>query len=322
MNYAFHNSNPSNQESPVASRNPQTSLSVFPPSCLEGQQQRAERIEFVTSNNSSNELVFQQFDLRRLTINKDFYKYLTAHKLLNCDTLLKPLAQEDVIKGKLSHRTTSRFSLQLDDDESRAFFIKRHTPVSTIEYLKNWLRLRPVYLGAMHEWEAILTFRKHGISTLTPVAVGTKGRCSFLITEALYNMISVKEWLTTQPTEGELYSAVKAMARLTRLMHGSGLHHQDYYFDHLYIPLNSDTEKIHLIDLGRADQKNPLTEYWVVKDLAQWNYSARHLAPEFRNLFFEFYFGSIAQPVLNRLMRRIQKKTAAIARHSARHSLG
>lgn len=262
-----------------------------------------------------------QFDHHQLMLNKQFQEIFAFNGLLTFDSLMN-YSDGEMVKDQLPHRTTTRISLESPSGEVQHFYLKRHTPAPWQEYFKTWSRLRPTFLGACHEWAAILRFHACNINTMTPVAYGKRGRSSLLITESLENYTHLFDWIQSKPAEGELYSAILEMARLTRRMHAAGLHHQDYYLNHLMIPADYDPTQIHLIDLGRARQRYPLTEYWVIKDLAQWNYSARILAPEHRKLFFEFYFGKVSPTLYSRLIGRIQKKTNAISRHSTRHSLG
>ena len=119
---------------------------------------------------------------------------------------------------------------------------------------------------------------------------------------------------------------VHGVAEMTRRMHGAGLHHQDYYLGHLLLPNAAATgqtppERIYVIDLGRVRQQRPLSRRWIVKDLAQLNYSAREVSSTDRLRFLRTYLGRRITPADRKLIAGITSKTALIARHSRKNGL-
>jgi len=290
----------------------------------------------------------ETWDDGRLTVNAEFANSLRTAGFTSFDAFMESTGE--VAKDLLRERTTVRLSLPGRDGDPRDFYLKRHRPSPLKEYVKPWLRLSRPLLGARHEWNAILAFHAAGIPTMTPVAVGEHRGESFLLTEGIANCRKLSEWMEahfrsapwrTLPAsadspdagsvrhgageftdnDSELTSVVDGVAELARAMHGSGLHHQDFYLTHLLLPEDDQPPRIHVIDLGRALRRRRLARRWIVKDLAQLNYSARLFPDWARRRFLERYFGRPLRRSDDRLRRQIERKTARIARHSAKHRL-
>ena len=97
-------------------------------------------------------------------------------------------------------------------------------------------------------------------------------------------------------------------------MHGAGLHHQDFYLGHLMLS-QSQSDLIYVIDLGRVQKHARLSRRWIVKDLAQLDFSAS-ATPVERLRFLREYLGRRLTSEDRSLVADIQAKAAAIARHS------
>jgi heptose I phosphotransferase len=186
---------------------------------------------------------------------------------------------------------------------------------------------------------------------MTPVALGESGANSFLVTEALEGCTKLSElrfdeahesqvsrpWtlvtsrapltLALSPEDGSegtrtSRKVIAQVARVAKRMHGAGLHHQDFYLGHLLLPNGANgNDTVYVIDLGRVRKQQPLASRWIVKDLAQLNYSARHISLTDRLRFLREYLGRRIGPDDKRLLARIASKTASIARHSKKNSL-
>ena len=119
-------------------------------------------------------------------------------------------------------------------------------------------------------------------------------------------------------------------------MHAAGLHHQDFYLTHLMVPLDAicatplpaadrspapDGLRIQVLDLGRVRWQRRLSRRWIVKDLAQLDYSAPHFAASERMRFLAAYLGRRVETADRALIRRILRKSRAIARHSKKNGL-
>jgi heptose I phosphotransferase len=272
---------------------------------------------------------FDVWDGGRLTVNRDFSRLLASHGLTTFESLMEYSAGQ-FAKNVLRERTTTRLELNSASGDQRVFFLKRHRRPPLVEYLKQWLRLQRPLLGARNEWEAILRFHKVGIATMTPVALGESRGRSCLMTAAIEGCCKLSEWMHAQ--QGSLrngprqtwHQAITGVADVARVMHSAGMHHQDFYLTHLMLSLDGGDEhprKIHVLDLGRVRSHRRLTSRWIVKDLGQLDYSASRATSSDRLRFLTTYFGRRPRNADRRLIRRILRKSRAIARHSVKNGL-
>ncbi len=289
-------------------------------------------------------IAFEEWDNGRLVVNREFASILRANGLETFHSLMQ-FEGGDVAKNLLRERTTTRITLKDSAGTERAFYIKRHGPPPWKEYVKPLLRLTRPMLGARHEWNAILQFHEAGIPTMTPVALGESGGESFLLTAALDGCTKLSHWAAAHHEchngkNGERNSRypftvktsckdntrqsraiIQRLACIARKMHGAGLHHQDFYLTHFLVPNDGPPENLFVIDLGRARRCRNLPTRWVVKDLAQLDYSASAASLSDKARFLKAYLGRRPSNADRSLLRRIQRKSRAIARHSSRHGL-
>ena len=267
--------------------------------------------------------VLENQDSGRLIVNATFADLLRRQGWQTFDTIWSQTMDASVAKKLRTDRITLRFTLD-DLGKERVFYIKRHSRSSIKEYLKPLLRLTWPILGARNEWNALIEFHEVGLPTMTPVALGESGWNSFLITESLENCEKLShltdKTLSNQPmSETMRRQLLVQVAEISRRMHGAGLHHQDYYLGHL-LQSKSDPTQIYVIDLGRVRKQRRLSERWIIKDLAQLDFSA-DASPIERLRFFRAYLGRPLTYADRRIMARIQSKKAAIARHSRKNRL-
>jgi heptose I phosphotransferase len=104
-------------------------------------------------------------------------------------------------------------------------------------------------------------------------------------------------------------------------MHDCGLHHQDFYLNHLLCRGEPAELDIRVIDLGRARHRSRLSRRWIIKDLAQLDYSARKLSCSDRLRFLRLYLGRPFRPADRWLIRQVMLKSWLIAGHTARNNL-
>lgn len=270
----------------------------------------------------------KQFDLEtwdsgRLTVNRAFADLLCQHQWQTFASIWDRTAQAPIAKKLRTDRVTLRFTLT-DAGHERVFYIKRHVRSSWKEYVKPLLRLTWPILGARNEWQAILDFHLAGLPTMIPVALGENGPNSFLVTEGLENCIKLSEINRQQPS-GDVgrhdprSNLLRHVAAIARTMHRNGLNHQDFYLGHL-MQSERDPNLIFVIDLGRVQKHRKLSRRWIVKDLAQLQYSASATARE-QLRFLKEYLGRRLTTQDKSLMFAIQSKSAAIARHSQKNQL-
>lgn len=268
----------------------------------------------------------ETWDSGRLTVNAALAAPLRAHGLATFDALWNHTGGT-VAKNLLKERTTTRIVLSDAHGREHVFFLKRHTRPPWKEYLKPLLRLTWPILGARNEWNAILKFHAAGIPTMVPAALGESGGNSFLLTAAIEGCRKLSEPAPSHRridgphARSEMRPILRAIARAARTMHDHGLHHQDFYLGHLMVPVHGPPEPLYVIDLGRVRHSARLSSRWIVKDLAQLNYSARDATRGERLRFLREYLGRALTAADRSLLNRIARKTERIARHSKRNRL-
>lgn len=270
-----------------------------------------------------------QFDLEtwdhgKLIVNRTFAALLRRHDWTTFDAVWAGTANAEVAKKLRTDRVTLRFTLS-DGPVERAFYVKRHGPSAWIEYIKPLLRLTWPILGARNEWQALLDFHHADLPTMTPVAIGESGGQSFLITESLENCTKLSR--LNPADESGVNSPVATrtqivtqVAEIARKMHQAGLHHQDFYLGHLLLS-PTQPAKIYVIDLGRVQKHKRLSRRWIVKDLAQLNFSATSASIREHLLFMRVYLGRPVTRANRQLIDQIESKSRSIARHSVKNRL-
>lgn len=269
---------------------------------------------------------FETWDDGRLIVNREFSSVLRENDLTSF-AAVRDYSGGAVAKNLLRERTTTRIELPASDGRTAAFYVKKHTRPPLKEYVKPLLRLTRPILGARNEWDAMIGFHRLGIDTMVPVALGKSGGDSFVMSQAIDGCTKLSHWMEQHLPAGEQSATehtrrlAEQVAGIARTMHAAGLHHQDFYLTHLLVPENDIHGRTFVIDLGRVCQRRRLSTRWIVKDLAQLNYSAAHFSADDRRHFMKAYFGRDLQRSDQPLLRRIERKTRAIARHSRRNSL-
>lgn len=256
---------------------------------------------------------------------------LSENNLNTFDSFLS-IAPEEVIKKVRRDRHTVRVKLFKEGKPHEAY-MKRATYSWLANLLKGLRKFTRQRGSLVHEYLNLVRLRELGIPSITPVAAGTRRRglrCdSFLLTESLGPTVKLEDYLPEN--FGRPFSAdqaarkkalVEALARLTRHMHEGGINHRDLYLCHIHVlPQARPWPRLFVIDLNRADRRAHVGWRWRVKDLAALNYSA---PPEIfsrtdRIRFLKLYLGTDRlTPTHRRLVRKIVKKTAKIARHALR----
>ena len=269
---------------------------------------------------------FERWDEGRLIVNRDEADLLRANGLTTFESIMGHQGGT-LAKNLLRERTTTQISLPDNNGSARTYFLKRHRPSPWKEYLKPLLRATWPILGARNEWQAIIRFQECGISTMIPVALGESGRHSFLMTKAIEGCTKLTRWMANHAVQRrngdarETRRIIAQVAGIARTMHAAGMHHQDFYLTHFLVPDANPEQSVYVIDLGRARKHRHLSHRWIVKDLAQLDYSAHLATRTERGRFLAEYLGRSLCAEDRPLIRRIRRKSAAIARHSRKNRL-
>lgn len=195
-------------------------------------------------------------------------------------------------------------------------FVKQHFGIGWKEIFKNIFQLRLPAFGAKNEWLAIQHLRELNIPTLEIMGYGSEGSNpakikSFLITRELPPHQSLEDltrhWKNNPPKLGFKWQLIREVARMTRIMHESGMNHRDFYLCHLVLE-NKVLENLHrgaalsvrVIDLHRAQLRRKTPTRWIIKDLAGLYFSSMDIGltkrdrlrfiKEYRNKSLEFVF--------------------------------
>jgi heptose I phosphotransferase len=276
------------------------------------------------------EFQFDSFDSGRLVVNREFRALLEARGLTTFAALFD-LDGGEIVRA-VGHRTTARIVLPAGEG-TEAFYLKRHQPPRLVERVKPILHLSRPILGARPEWEAILRYHAAGVPTMTPVAFGEDGSRSLVMTRDLKTDGTLLDWANDVANRRharrdaahddlpERRAIIAHVANITRCMHDSGLHHQDFYLNHLLRRGGRPELDIRVIDLGRARHRARLSRRWIIKDLAQLDFSARKLSCSDRLRFLRLYLGRPFRPADRWLIRQVMLKSWWIAGHTAKNNL-
>jgi len=310
----------------IASLSSSSSQTIFRSSRASRQGPRDAKWEDAT-----NLFEVEHWDDGRLLVNRRFAEVLKASGLTSFESLFSHSTGE--IVRQLDNRITSRIVLR-GESRDEAVFLKRHERASMAQRLRPRLRGSLPTLGARYEWDAILRFHAAGLPTMTPIAFGESGGRSLVMTQDLYAKGTLLEWVNetfagTGPETGASPATVTSLVRrlaeriaqIARRMHDCRMHHQDFYLNHLLYCGAIEELEIRVIDLGRVRQPRRLTRRWIIKDLAQLDFSARRLSCSERLRFLRLYLGRPFRPEDRWLVRRIFVKSRRIAAHTARHGL-
>ncbi len=255
----------------------------------------------------------------RLRVHADYLGLLQRHGLATFAALSK--CNFGTVVRTIGTRQTRRIVLEHElgrPGAATACYLKRHGPLPWREYLKCLLRANWPVRGARPEWRAILKFHAAGIPTMTPIAFGEHRGHSLLLTLGLEDSDDLKP-LVGNASVGALRTWSQELAGITRRMHDTGLHHQDFYLNHV---LASRTDgSLRVIDLGRVRKRPHLSLRWIIKDLGQLNYSARTLPCRTRLRFLRQYLGRPLCRADRSLIRAIAVKAWWIDRHTRRRGL-
>lgn len=230
-------------------------------------------------------------------------------------------------KRSVDRRQTIRVELG-----EHAYFLKKHNGVGWSEILKNLSSLKRPPLSARTEWEGIQALEALGISTLSPVGFGQRGKNpaeiqSFLMTQELAGMVKlsvIHERFAGLP-EAQITRIraclIAAVAKVAKRFHEAGCAHSDFYLCHFMVKdrdwsqfKEGDGLDLHLIDLHRMRRYRKLPFSKQVKELGALFYSATHLdlTEAEQQLFIKHYSSPATDPRLwDKVCQRIDHLVAS-----------
>lgn len=256
-----------------------------------------------------------------IRINKVYEGLLAANGIHSARDLWD--TGSEPVKNAVADRSTSRAFLVSDRGSRRVeVFIKRYLKLTRRERLKRVVSFKPVFLyPALHEWDALCAFNKAGLKTLTPIAAGCLGDKTCNMTLGLKEYVRASELFA-----GELRSDARRRRRMiVRIaeyagrMHAAGMAHQDFYLVHFFVKPGEDDE-IYLIDLQRVLIRKKLNKRWIIKDLAQMNFSMSPFVSDDETSVFREAYSHINR-VPRDIWDAVTAKSERIRRHTQKRNL-
>jgi tRNA A-37 threonylcarbamoyl transferase component Bud32 len=274
------------------------------------------------------------WDDGRLMIKQSFAELFDGHSLTSFSSLMN---QPELASAKAARKDRLTYRFELSSPAGvRVFYLKWHGRAPWKDYVKPWLQGKTAIVGAWNEWQAMHHFEAAGVSSMKPVAYGEHHAESFVIIEGLEGYTKLSDLLKRHPASAfyqpAIWELVDSLAVLTARMHDANLHHQDYYLGHVMVkscyencllgtaPITRSPD-LRIIDLGRAQKQNHLARRWIVKDLAQLDYSGRDCPQEWRSQFWETYCRSRNEADETGLRKAVESKAVRIASHSRKHKI-
>ena len=236
-----------------------------------------------------------------------------------------PFVEVEKLQGEVFRALEGRRTLSTRVAE-KDYFVKIHRGIGWAEIIKNLTLLKLPVLGARQEWRAIQAVSQAGVSTMTAVAFGERGRNparqhSFIITEALTPTISLedycRDWPQNPPDPRLKRALIRRVAEMVAGMHKAGINHRDCYLVHFLLQTDpvptADQLQLSVIDLHRAQIRDQVPARWRNKDLAALYFSALQIGLTQRDKlrFLRIYFDQPLRITLSReaaLLRWLEKR--------------
>ncbi len=266
-----------------------------------------------------------------LWISPKFDRALTQRGFDSLDALMEARTERSL--GKHGLATWRERVVVAPSHGLPRLFIKRYTRPPLKEQLKR------VLVGGRStadiEWTSIQTLSDLGIAVPPAVACGCERawlaeRRSVLVTAEITGISLERratQWLEEGGPEPHTKRAIlRGVAEMAARLHGAGLVHRDLYLAHIFVAAeHPPIPPMTLIDLQRVFRPRWRFERWRCKDLAALNYSTpTGIASRTERLrWLKCYLGHERLTSADRrLVHRVVRKTARIARHSRKHGLG
>ncbi len=259
-----------------------------------------------------------------LLINEAFLEVLEKARLDSFQALMQ--RKEGTVFKEKKARSVVRFELESSSGK-KAFFLKRHFEPEADRAgrgLGRFLRKKRPEDGR-NEWERMIELAEAGFQTMIPVAYGETNKGSLTVTEEIYDSVRVEDYIPSLAGRGddatlEKRDIIVRVAKLAARFHEMGFNHQDFYLGHIFI--RPATGELFLVDLQRVQRRTPALERWIVKDLAQFvfsaisidNFSASDLV-RFGHAYLDKDKFSVAD---KKLIKKIMAKAERISRHTVK----
>ncbi len=256
----------------------------------------------------------------RLTVEPAFADAVAAAGIATLHDLLDFEGGERLDKATLP---PWRERLRIEVPGIGTCYLKRYSsPPVTVQ-------LRRVFSGqlgrssARIEWDQIRRLQAAGVGCVRGVAFGEDllgpfERRSALLTAELPGESLERYVLGCSDRAPRVW--VEALAEFVSRFHRAGFVHRDLYLAHVFVEADEHLPVFRLIDLARVMTPRVRRRRWIVKDLAQLNFSTPpSVATKADRLrFLKTYWGvDRLGPSERRLAGQVARKTRRIAKHDA-----
>jgi len=237
------------------------------------------------------EFKIEKLDAGNLIINSDYSELLRSNGIMSAEDLWK--FKGESVKKIRKERGTEKALLKYTDPQDGVCetFIKRYLPTPFKEYFKCYSQFKPLVKdGAIHEWDAIISFHEQNLPTMIPIAVAkcSKGTCNMTLGITGYTRAQELFEMFAE-NKGKYFrrkrNLIKNIAELASGAHSAGFCHQDFYLVHMFVKEKED-DSVYLIDLQRLIIQEKLSKRWRVKDLGQLLYSSRKYVSKTDMIYF------------------------------------
>lgn len=258
-----------------------------------------------------NDLGDAQAAEENVCLSEDYRDLLEFNKLQKLvDFIAAPTTNS---YRSVPERLTIGMDLKTVDGSTVRVYLKRHWSDKTGSSNKPRQE-------AVSEWDNIRELAQQNLKVPEAMAVGwgmvKKHAVAFVMMKEVPGQQADHfiEANFSGPDDIKLKPFVEQLAVYAAGFHQLGYNHRDFYLCHTFVQKNKDTYLLHLIDLQRVQKRRVLRRRWLVKDLAQLNYSALKLvSSEYRKLFYEVYCRETGQ-TKEKLLGAIKKKTETMVK--------
>ncbi len=233
-------------------------------------------------------------------------------------------------KPGLGKRYRARLELNRDGQTCSVFY-KRYAGEKFRALIQRWFEDGARLPIAAREVRVAEALQDIGITTFKPLAWGWRGgwgvsQKSFIVMSGLEGK-SLERWLEESPFSQshvdwiKKKNLIREAADLARRLHQAGWFHRDFYLCHIFVRNRGAAFKLSILDLARVFRPRWRVERWLVKDLAQLNYSTPHeqFSRTMRIRFAKIYFGCVhLTPSQKSLLRKIARRSEFLSERDLR----
>jgi heptose I phosphotransferase len=233
----------------------------------------------------------------------------------------------DAAKTVLSSRHTHRWVI-----DGVPHYLKRYFEIPGREAFRDLFRSRRHRSPVVREWYAL---RRLGVLAIpSPKAILAAEEVSPFGIRRGYLLTLGLDARATLEEEMEVYAApvqialrekkrrlIREISRLLRLLHVNGIAHRDFYAAHLFFaPDERGLERLHVLDLNRAEINDTTSYRRRIKDLAALDLSVPHrvASTSDRLRFLLLYLFPFERPAARRFIRDIAAKSKKMRGHVER----